>query len=142
MLAYKVHQTFIPDQFGPLFYFILFLHRQALFAAVDSSLLSPGMEVPGDISVNVLSASIISPIHIVQEQPYLLIMTSTNYPHEYNTYFICLLLHVLSIFSYQAESIALSSVILLLILAGSKVLPIPRTKISNPAESEMQNSKA
>lgn len=100
------------------------------------------MEVPGDISVSLLSSSIISPIHIVQEQPSLLIMTTTNYPHEYNIYFISLLIHVLSIFSYQAESIALSSVILLLILARSKLFPIPRTKISNPAESEMQNSKA
>lgn len=131
-LHYNMHRTFIPDRFEPLIFFSISMLCLLQF---DSSLLSPNMEVPGDISVNPRSSSIISPIHIVQEQPYLLIITRNNQPHEHNTYFICLSVHVLSIHSYQAVVIAVNSVIPLLIP------PIPRTKVSNPAESKLQNSK-
>lgn len=68
------------------------------------------MEAPIEISVNPLSSSIISPIPIVQGQLYLPIITTASYPHEYNSYFIYLLVHILSFYGYQTVVIAISTV--------------------------------
>lgn len=83
-LPHEVNQTFIPDGSKPL----ILWHCPALFASVDSSLLSPDVEARRDNSLNLLSSWIISPAPIVQKQPYLLIIIRLVIP-EFSRYFIC-----------------------------------------------------